>query len=132
MRKNVIKMIKILILIQASLIYMIAAGCNGGDSSGGSNDLKPDTSLSGEPAAGSDDPLKQLEDQGKLPKTGTGDKMPVLGTPPGPGADGLSLYPPNVDHDQDNIPDTTDNCPTVFNPGQEDANHNGIGDACEH
>lgn len=36
-----------------------------------------------------------------------------------------------VDGDGDGIPDVSDNCPTVANPNQLDANGNGIGDACE-
>ncbi len=35
------------------------------------------------------------------------------------------------DPDGDAIQDCCDNCPTVYNPLQEDANANGIGDACE-
>ncbi|MDB4877382.1 MAG: hypothetical protein JWM41_3828 [Gemmatimonadetes bacterium] len=35
------------------------------------------------------------------------------------------------DQDGDGVPDATDNCPTVSNADQLDANHNGIGDACE-
>ena len=35
------------------------------------------------------------------------------------------------DADRDGIPDALDNCPNEVNPGQEDANHNGAGDACE-
>jgi hypothetical protein len=38
---------------------------------------------------------------------------------------------PLADTDGDFIADVSDNCPTVFNPDQTDANHNGIGDACE-
>ena len=34
------------------------------------------------------------------------------------------------DTDGDGIPDTTDNCPTVYNPGQTDNNGDGHGDAC--
>jgi hypothetical protein len=40
-----------------------------------------------------------------------------------------------LDKDDDGVPDSfegvEDNCPRVPNPGQEDENGNGIGDACE-
>lgn len=35
------------------------------------------------------------------------------------------------DTDSDGIEDPEDNCPDTYNPGQEDADGNGIGDACE-
>src|SRR5204862_517374 len=35
------------------------------------------------------------------------------------------------DGDQDGVPDDQDNCPEVYNPDQKDADHDGIGDACE-
>ena len=35
-----------------------------------------------------------------------------------------------TDSDGDGVPDATDNCPTKSNPEQEDANGDGIGDAC--
>ena len=37
----------------------------------------------------------------------------------------------NCDSDNDGIPDTSDNCPTVFNPDQKDTDHDGAGDACD-
>lgn len=36
-----------------------------------------------------------------------------------------------ADQDGDGVPDSSDNCPTVGNPNQLDANANGVGDACE-
>lgn len=39
--------------------------------------------------------------------------------------------PVQQDSDGDGVPDSSDNCPNVSNPNQEDSNNNGIGDACE-
>jgi len=46
------------------------------------------------------------------------------------GGDNLPLVLPIQDSDNDGVPDNTDNCPTTANPGQEDADGNGIGNAC--
>jgi hypothetical protein len=37
-----------------------------------------------------------------------------------------------IDTDNDGIEDALDNCPDSFNPNQEDANNNNIGDICEN
>ncbi len=46
----------------------------------------------------------------------------------------IGVFGPNcrdyADTDNDSIPDTIDNCPDTVNPGQEDTNGDGIGDAC--
>lgn len=36
-----------------------------------------------------------------------------------------------VDADLDGVDDSIDNCPLIPNVNQADANHNGIGDACD-
>jgi hypothetical protein len=36
-----------------------------------------------------------------------------------------------IDRDEDAILDADDNCPAFANPGQEDSNSDGVGDACE-
>ncbi len=40
-------------------------------------------------------------------------------------------FEPVTDHDGDGIDDVNDNCPTIYNDDQLDANANGIGDVCE-
>lgn len=53
------------------------------------------------------------------------------------GTHGRSMYsititcPDVTDTDGDDVMDFCDNCPTTSNPGQEDADQNGVGDACE-
>ncbi|HEX7479953.1 MAG TPA: MopE-related protein [Polyangiales bacterium] len=42
-----------------------------------------------------------------------------------------SCVVPTADGDGDGVPNCSDNCPNVANPGQQDTNGNGIGDACD-
>lgn len=52
--------------------------------------------------------------------------VPSDNTPPSPPCGGHG-----GDSDSDGVCNDTDNCPTTSNPNQEDADDNGIGDACE-
>ena len=39
--------------------------------------------------------------------------------------------PPGDDDDNDDVPNDDDNCPTVYNPNQEDRDNDGFGDVCD-
>ena len=66
---------------------------------------------------------------------GTGALTTVSGSPfPTGAASGRSssIGLAVIDTDGDGIPDNVDNCPLVFNPGQQDIDGDGIGDACDN
>ncbi len=131
-------MIRFLILI---MTVALLGACSEAQPTGDNPD-GPGTSISGNPEGTSDDPLKQLQDEGGLPTMGGGGKLPILpsgASEGGVGPSAMSVYPTNVDPDQDNIPDMpitgytggVDNCPGLFNPTQEDSDADGHGDPCD-
>lgn len=61
-----------------------------------------------------------------------GDGLPdlaILGL--GPGVTDTVRVLINIEADGDGYHNDADNCPTVFNPDQADADHDGLGDACD-
>jgi hypothetical protein len=44
---------------------------------------------------------------------------------------GTCVAPPGPDADGDGVEDSLDDCPAVYNPGQQDTDHDGAGDACD-
>lgn len=89
-------------------------------------------------------PLANNQDQADVDGDGLGNACDALNCVPSNGGveicdlqdnncngqadEGLNCVP---DTDRDGINDDADNCPLVVNPLQEDADHNGVGDACQ-
>ena len=59
----------------------------------------------------------------------TFERLPLIPLPPSPDTDSINC--PTTSPCPDGVVDVIDNCPNHYNPGQEDTNGNGIGDACE-
>lgn len=135
----------VIILINLAVGLLMALGVGTIGCSGADDSQKRDIEISGdENETQPTDELKKLQDEGRLPPDVEGRRPPVL--PPhsdllhGSGPEVLSLYPVEIDPDQDGIPDVPivghpeikrDNCPGIFNPDQEDSDNDGLGDLCD-
>jgi hypothetical protein len=81
----------------------------------------PESSISHFDTSATPDLLMEPNDT-PLPKQGVDLTLPAL----------LDIgWGPVDDSDDDGVVDSLDNCRDLFNPGQEDSNHNGVGNACE-
>jgi hypothetical protein len=85
------------------------------------NPVVPGSSISHWDTSATPDLLMEPNDT-PLPNQGVDLTLPAL----------LDIgWGPIDDSDDDGVVDSLDNCPSLFNPGQEDSNHNGVGNACE-
>ncbi len=126
-----------ILVVLATLGLVAGVGCgsdikkddNNGGQNGGTMDASFDDMSSGDmgsDAGGAEDMETRPPDDGGSADMAA-DAAPDTGEDFGADDAGPDSGP---DQDGDGVADSADNCPTIQNPGQEDSNGNGIGDAC--